>query len=561
MKANISTILSLLLPLTGIVFLSQAPAAQPPSGSKGLTADTTPPALQQILVLASNDVRLVFSEAVSATSAQKPSNYGLSGQVQAAGLSSNGKMVGLSTIPMDGTPISLVISNISDLAGNIMPPVVTNITYPDPALELWLKMDETPGTTALDSSKSKMNATVESTAWTNGHTGTGLKFDASATYSRVYGPSFSYGSQFSISFWFKCAANAGSVFQTLYSHGLATGRGNVNILITEASSAEPNRLRTVFMDADDSPSTSPSSLDVSLSGFPDNTWHLYTLTVKSGKGARVYLDGTLRASNSSLGGAAFTPSSCLFLGYYWSKPVSRSYGGIMDDLRVYSRELDINEIAAIRNLNPSAAILAPSTNTTVMSSQSLVFQGTGTDPEGATLRYVWADTTNSMIAEGSTTTGRIVNAGQRALKLFTFDAWGAHAESSRALTVIADDNSNGLPDTWESLYWSQGGCGYATNDSDNDGQSNYLEWLAGTDPTNADSVLKLSHAQTQEHGIRLGWTAETGKDYVVLSSTNLCGPFTTSTPIRVNSRGTIYYTNNITGPCGFYRLQLTSTTP
>ena len=533
-------------------------------GTGAQATDTTPPTLQQILVLESNDVRMVFSEAVTPASAQNTSNYCQSGYVQAVGLSTNGRLVGLSMLPLGTNAVRLVISNICDLAGNVMAPVVTNVVYPDPALQLWLKMDEGSGSIAADSSSFKHDAAVETTVtWTNGYSGSGFKFNELATYpySRAMTETFSYGSQFSISFWFKCAVNAGTVFQSIYSHGLATGRGNVNIMITDASNTEPNRLRTVFLDADDSPSTAINSLDVALTSFPDNTWHLYTLTVKSGTGARVYLDGVLRASNSSLGGSAFAPSSLLYLGYYWSKPAARCYDGYLDDLRVYNRELDVNEIAVLRNLNPSSTILAPSTNTTVMSSQSLLFQGSGVDPEGSPLRYVWADTTNSAIAEGSTTTGRIACAGQRTLKLITFDAWAGHAVSSRPLTVIADCNTNGLPDEWETCYWPTGGCGCATNDFDHDGHSNYMEWLAGTDPTDASSVLKWNHSAKSGSRMNLGWSAQSGKDYVVLSSTNIGGPFTTSTVVHASSTGPMFYTNNMTGTCGFYRLQLIAAAP
>lgn len=64
--------------------------------------------------------------------------------------------------------------------------------------------------------------------------------------------------------------------------------------------------------------------------------------------------------------------------------------------------------------------------------------------------------------------------------------------ATAVLTFFADADGDGLPDSWEAAY------GFATNnaanallDADGDGSSNRAEFLAGTDPTNALSYLKI----------------------------------------------------------------------
>ncbi len=52
-----------------------------------------------------------------------------------------------------------------------------------------------------------------------------------------------------------------------------------------------------------------------------------------------------------------------------------------------------------------------------------------------------------------------------------------------------DLDADGIPDTWEVHYWGVTGTANATSDSDNDGLSDFYEFLAHTDPTKADSDL------------------------------------------------------------------------
>ena len=60
-------------------------------------------------------------------------------------------------------------------------------------------------------------------------------------------------------------------------------------------------------------------------------------------------------------------------------------------------------------------------------------------------------------------------------------------------TESPDANANGLPDTWEQQYFP----GQPVNpeaDSDGDGASNLLEYLAGTNPTNPSSRFQTTGA-------------------------------------------------------------------
>ena len=65
---------------------------------------------------------------------------------------------------------------------------------------------------------------------------------------------------------------------------------------------------------------------------------------------------------------------------------------------------------------------------------------------------------------------------------------GQYSSSSNAvLTVLADTDGNSLPDEWESAH----GLADADGDADGDGASNRAEYLAGTDPNNPQSYLRI----------------------------------------------------------------------
>lgn len=67
---------------------------------------------------------------------------------------------------------------------------------------------------------------------------------------------------------------------------------------------------------------------------------------------------------------------------------------------------------------------------------------------------------------------------------------GPGVESRFTITMLADSDHDGLPDVWEAAYEATPGAGLdPAVDADGDGLSNGEEFVAGTDPTDPESVL------------------------------------------------------------------------
>jgi hypothetical protein len=106
-------------------------------------------------------------------------------------------------------------------------------------------------------------------------------------------------------------------------------------------------------------------------------------------------------------------------------------------------------------------------------------------------------------------------------------AGGAQSPSgqSAAFDVTAaqtDTDSDGMPDAWESANGLNPAVNDATGDFDKDGWTNRMEYLAGTNPRSAASLLTISSAAAQlPSQVSLSWPATANRIYRVRYSTGL----------------------------------------
>jgi len=89
-------------------------------------------------------------------------------------------------------------------------------------------------------------------------------------------------------------------------------------------------------------------------------------------------------------------------------------------------------------------------------------------------------------------------------------------------TYSASPTWAGIPQEWMMAYFGSDIFSWPSPyaDSDGDGVSNLNEFLAGTDPTDANSVLRIRLEPTRQ-GLYLNWNTHPGLVYQVQTSPNL----------------------------------------
>jgi uncharacterized repeat protein (TIGR01451 family) len=109
---------------------------------------------------------------------------------------------------------------------------------------------------------------------------------------------------------------------------------------------------------------------------------------------------------------------------------------------------------------------------------------------------------------------------------FEFDPVPGNNAATNVLDITGDADGDGLPDSWESQFGlSSDNPADAQEDPDEDRHTNFQEYVAGTDPSNSASVLKVV-AEMTESAARLSFESIAGRRYRMERAPAPAGPWT-----------------------------------
>jgi hypothetical protein len=123
--------------------------------------------------------------------------------------------------------------------------------------------------------------------------------------------------------------------------------------------------------------------------------------------------------------------------------------------------------------------------------------------------------------------------------------------------IFLDANQNGISDAWEKYYFGA----VITNrsgaiDSDGDGMSDYAEFVAGTNPTNAASKLIFLGAAVELNGVQFEWSAVPGRSYQLMSSSDMVNWTPLTDWMQATKSPMLYLVTNTAGGSRSYRVQV-----
>jgi hypothetical protein len=379
------------------------------------------------------------------------------------------------------------------------------------ALVLHLKLDETSGSTAADSSGFDRTATlVNGPAFTTGRLGNALAFTgASSQHAALPTGVVSTLSDFTVSAWVNP-----STLDT-WSRVFDFGSGTETNMFLTTRSWNNNRPRFGIKIGG-----SAEQIIDAADALATGTWTHVAITL-SGSTGTLYLNGVASGSNNAI---TFDPAGMggttqNYLGRsQWPDPY---FNGTLDDFRIYSRALSPAEVEVLA----AGEFAAPQNVTATPGNGQISLSWNTVDGAAGYIIRRSADSSGPYIelATGIPATNFTDSeVSDEATWYYTIAAHGLPGTGVPSVPVTATAYT-------AVENWRFGNFGTTVNsgaaadnaDPDGDGWTNEQEFIGGTDPNSSSSLLKIHQMQASGNDMNLSFPSVLGRTYRVERSDTL----------------------------------------
>ena len=356
----------------------------------------------------------------------------------------------------------------------------------DPTLVLRLRLDESAGTTAADSSAGGHLATATgSVAWLpgGGIVEGAAVFDGAASYLTVPDSALLDGTAaFTLAYWFRANVLDGS--------GLVSKRnGDTD---NNAFTTYVNNLGNLRVDI-----ATNNNRFSSVAFIDRGRWYHVALvfdgTQATASRARLYVDGVLDKTASETSSSIGNLASPLSIGIL-QPGAATSFDGLIDDVRFYRRALSAAEVAAVQSeTGLKAPLVAPGAAPSTITRVAATLGGSVTAETGAAPVIAWS----KVSGPGTVTFG---NAAQAATSV-TFSQAGSYVlqlagtnanAQTQAMLAVEVGLNPALFNDWLALQWpgeTNPAINGPTADPNGDGEANLYEYATAQNPNVATRVL------------------------------------------------------------------------
>jgi len=178
---------------------------------------------------------------------------------------------------------------------------------------------------------------------------------------------------------------------------------------------------------------------------------------------------------------------------------------------------------------------------------------------GTNLNYTLANLDTNAAPYRVTTVVPSALANNSETATFTI-ATNSLAGTSLALTgtnlPVVVESTLSLFQIWANAHIPNASLRGQSDDPDGDGQNNYAEFLAGTEPNDSNSVFKLSSVSREGANWRIYWSSTSNKFYSVLRSTTLPTFSVAQTNLAATPPTNNWLDTNADSAASFYRIRL-----